>query len=238
MLGSGRSLSSGRATRGAVGLIHHTTDSWCSGRTMADTLAELATQLEMRVKDLRGTRDHAALLAAARDAGDQIERRRGTLDGDAHEALKVVQRMTFNAAADCWPGWSVPDEPIKSDHLLAARDLAERSLDLVQELGFGPLRLGTGAWLVGAFDLALGRYDEAIDIFRGARQNYVDASAPGLVLLTDGYVAIARQLAGDQANGEDLDQVCKRIAAGGFEDGDEWIAQLRMALDVFTRQNS
>jgi len=203
---------------------------------MADTLAELADQLEQRVKDLRGGRDDAALLAAARDAADQIERRRGVLDGDTHEAFLMVQRMTFNAAADCWPGWGVSDKPIRPDILLAARDLAERSLDLVQELGFGPLRLGTGAWLVGAFDLALGRHLEAIDIFRGARQNYVDASAPGLVLLTDGYVAIARQLAGDQAGGEELDHVCKSIAAGGFEDGDEWIAQLRMASDVFARQ--
>lgn len=207
---------------------------------MTDTLARLAGQLETRVKALRGAGDDAALLAAARDAADQIERRRGALDDDEREALKMVQRMMFNAAADCWPGWSVSGKPIKSDHLLAARDLAERSLDLVQELGFGPLRLGTGAWLVGAFDLALGRYLEAIDIFRGARQNYVAASAPGLVLLIDGYVAIARQLAGNQASsrGDDLDQVCMRIAVGGFEDGNAWIAQLRTALAAFTRQNS
>ncbi|MGY4476557.1 hypothetical protein [Bradyrhizobium sp. USDA 3364] len=208
---------------------------------MADTLAGLADQLEMRVKALRSAGDDAALLAAARDAADQIERRRrGALDGDAHEALRIVQRMTFNAAADCWPGWSVTGKPINPDHLLAARDLAERSLDIVQELELGPLRLGTGAWLVGAFDLALGRYLEAIDIFRGARQSYVDARAAGLVLLTDGYVAIARRLAGDRTSSrdEDLDQICKRIAAGGFDDGDAWIAQLRTALNAFARQDS
>ncbi|QOZ31529.1 hypothetical protein [Bradyrhizobium sp. CCBAU 53421] len=205
---------------------------------MADTLAALAGQLETRVKALRSAGDDAALLAAARDAADQIERRRGAQDDDERDALKIVQRMTFNAAADCWPGWSVSGMPVKSDHLLAARELAERSLDLVQELGFGPLRLGTGAWLVGAFDLALGRYLEAIDIFRGVRRHYVDASAPGLVLLTDGYIAIAQQLARGQASGEDFDQVCKRIAAGRFEHGDEWIAQLRTALHAFARKNS
>ena len=205
---------------------------------MADTLAGLAGQLEARVKALRGGGDDAALLAAARDAADQIGRRCGALDADAREALGMIQRMTFNAAADCWPGWGVSDKPIDPNHLLAARDLAERSLDLVQELELGPARLGTGAWLVGAFDLALGRYDEAIDIFRGARRNYLAASAPGLVLLTDGYVAIARQLAGDRTSSDDqgFDQVCERIAAGGFEHGDEWIAQLRTALEVFARQ--
>jgi hypothetical protein len=202
---------------------------------MADSLAELAGQLEKRVKELRGAGDDAALLAAARDAADQVERRRGAQDDDEREALKVLQRLTFNAAADCWPGWSVSGKPINPDNLLTARELAQRSLGLVQALELGPMREGTGIWLAGAFDLALGRHREAIGMFRDARRHYAAANAPGLALLTDGYTAIARQLANDPASsdGEDLDQVCARIAAGGFKDGDEWIAQLRTALDVF-----
>ncbi|MGX1110364.1 MULTISPECIES: hypothetical protein [Bradyrhizobium] len=205
---------------------------------MADTLAGLAGQLETQVKALRGAGDDAALLAAARDAADQIERRRGAQDGDEREVLMMVQRWTFNAAADCWPGWSVSDKPINQDNLLAARELAERSLALVRSLGLAPLREGTGVWMVGAFDLALGRYDDASRLFRDAREQYVAASAPGLVLLVDGYAAIVRQVGKRAADGDDLDQACQRIAAGGFEDGDEWIAQLRTALEVFTRQNS
>jgi hypothetical protein len=203
---------------------------------MANSLPELAHQLEKRVKEFRGVGDDAALVAAARDAADQVEQRRGAQNDDEREALKVVQRLTFNAAADCWPGWSVSDKPVKTDSLLAARELALRSVRLVQTLELGPIREGTGIWLVGAFDLALGRYDEATRIFRDARQYYVAASAPGLVLLTDGYVAIARQLEGEvAADGEGLDQVCARIAAGGYKDGDAWIAQLRTAWDVFAR---
>ncbi|MHC1947018.1 hypothetical protein IF803_21785 [Bradyrhizobium sp. UFLA06-06] len=205
---------------------------------MADTLAGLAGQLETQVKALRGAGDDAALLAAARDAADQIERRRGAQDGDEREVLMMVQRWTFNAAADCWPGWRVSDKPINQDNLLAARELAERSLALVRSLGLAPLREGTGVWMVGAFDLALGRYDDASRLFRDAREQYVAASAPGLVLLVDGYAAITRQVSRHAADGDDLDKVCQRIAAGGFEDGDEWIAQLRTALEVFTRQNS
>lgn len=202
---------------------------------MTDTLAILANQLETRVKALRGAGDDAALLAAARDAADQIERHPGAPDSDRTEALKVAQRLTFNAAADCWPGWSVSDRPIDPDHLLAARELAERSLRLVEKLELGPLRVATGIWLVGAFDLALGRYDEASRLFADARGRYGAANAPGLVLLVDGYAAIVRQVGNRPANGDDLDQVCARIAAGGFKDGDEWIAQLRTALEVFAR---
>ncbi|MGY3692677.1 hypothetical protein ACVIGA_002757 [Bradyrhizobium sp. USDA 3240] len=205
---------------------------------MADTLAGLAGQLETRVKALRGGGDDAALLAAARDAADQIERGRGAQDGDAREALMMVQRWTFNAAADCWPGWSVSDKPINQDNLLAARELAERSLRLVERLELGPLRVATGVWLVGAFDLALGRYDDASRLFGDARGRYGAANAPGLVLLVDGYAAIVRQVGKRAAEGDDLDQVCTRIAADGFKDGDEWIAQLRTARDVFARMNS
>jgi len=32
---------------------------------------------------------------------------------------------------------------------------------------------------------------------------------------------------------EDLDQVCARISAGGFDDGAEWIEQLRTARKAF-----
>ncbi|PDT77764.1 hypothetical protein [Bradyrhizobium sp. C9] len=205
---------------------------------MADTLAGLAGQLETRVKALRGADDDAALLAAARDAADQIERRCGAQDADAREALMMVQRWTFNAAADCWPGWSVSDKPINPDNLLAARELAERSLRLVRVLELGPLREATGVWMVGAFDLALGRYDDASQLLREAREQYLAASAPGLVLLTDGYIAIARRVGKHAADGDDLDQICARIAAGGFKDGDEWVAQLRTALQVFAREVS
>lgn len=202
---------------------------------MTDTLAMLANQLEARAKALRGAGDDAALLAAARHAADQIERHRGAPDSDRTEALKVAQRLTFNAAADCWPGWSVSERPIDPDHVLAARELAECSLRLVERLELGPLRVATGIWLVGAFDLALGRYDEATGLFSDARGHYAAANAPGLVLLVDGYAAIVRQVGKRPASGDDLDQVCARIAAGGFKDGDEWIAQLRTALEVFAR---
>lgn len=202
---------------------------------MTDTLFMLANQLEARVKALRGAGDDAALLAAARDAADEIERHPGAPDGDRTEALKVAQRLTFNAAADCWPGWSVSDRPIDPDHLLAARELAERSLRLVEKLELGPMRVATGIWLVGAFDLALGRYDAASRLFGDARGRYGAANAPGLVLLVDGYAAIVRQVGNRLASGDDLDQVCARISAGGFKDGDEWIAQLRTALEAFAR---
>ena len=47
-------------------------------------------------------------------------------------------------------------------------------------------------------------------------------------MLTEGYVVIA-------SGGEDLEGVCARIAAGRFEDGAEWVEQLRTASKVFAK---
>ena len=83
-------------------------------------------------------------------------------------------------------------------------------------------------WLVGAFELALNKRAEASSTFTAARDLFLAAKAPGLALLTEGYLVIAR-------GGEELDSVCARIAAGGFEDGAEWVEQLRTAKKVFGR---
>jgi len=205
---------------------------------MIESLAELVGELEKHVNELRGAGDDAKLLAATSDAADKIERRlEAHWNDEKREALKAIQRLMFNAAADCWPGWSVRDEPANLHNLLAARGLAERSVRLVRGLGLGRLREGTGTWLVGAFELALGRCTEASSIFSVAREHYVAANAPDLVLLMEGYIAIVRQNSKYQfpPDGDDLDQVCDRISAEGFKDGAAWIAQLRTASKVFTR---
>jgi hypothetical protein len=209
---------------------------------MSDTAAEslrdlVATSLE-RVNELRRAGDPAALLAAANAAADEIEQRVGEPLNDAkRQALTAVRRFTYNAAADCWPGWSVPDKPPDTRNLSVALELAQRSARLVKKLGLGSLQEGTGTWLCGAFDLALGKHADASSAFAVARQHYIAGRAPGLVLLMEGYIAIVSQIAGHQvaADGEDLHQISARIAAGGFEDGAEWIEQLRTALKVFAR---
>lgn len=74
-----------------------------------------------------------------------------------------------------------------------------------------------------------------------ARERYLAANAPGLALLTEGYLAINRQLARQRAaesthaNGDTLEQVCSKITAGGFKDAADRVAQLHTALEVFSR---
>lgn len=189
-----------------------------------------------RIKALRQAGDIPALLAAARTAADDIEQCVGELRGEPElQALLAVKRFTYNAAADAWPGWSLSTKPPEERDLLMGLELARHSARLVESLELGPLQEGTGIWLCGAFALALGSYAEALRTFAAAREHYLAAKAPGLVLLTEGYSAIARQMTEGKAGADALEQIAAKINAGGYEDGAEWVAQLRTAQRVFTR---
>jgi hypothetical protein len=206
--------------------------------TTAASLPDVAEKLEKHINELRRAGDHPTLIASANAAADEIMRRIGenSVNAVEREALIRVKRFTFNAAADCWPGWGESHALADTQTLLGALTLAQRSAELVTKLGLGKLQDGTGTWLIGAFQLALGRYTEAARVFDRAHEHYLAAKAPGLVLLTEGYAAIVREAAGAPMPGaDDLDHVCAKIAAGSFEDGAEWIDQLRTASKVFAR---
>jgi hypothetical protein len=205
---------------------------------MSESLTDVVAKLERRVKELRKTGDLAALLTTAREAADEVYRHVDgvSLDESRRDALMAVQRWTYNAAADCWPGWSILSEPPDPSMLVAARELAQCSLDIVERLDVGRQRQGTGIWLCGAFDLALGRYSDASRHFAVAHEHYISADAPSGALLMEGYSAIVQQIsaAGSSGKGSALDQVCARISASGFKDGAALVAQLRTALAAFT----
>jgi protein-L-isoaspartate(D-aspartate) O-methyltransferase len=202
-----------------------------------ESLTDLVARVQKTVGDARRTGDPVAIVSAANAGADLIELRIGQGRTDADRAaLTAVKRFTFNAAADCWPGWSLTGPSTDAGNLITGLELARRSARLVEELSLGSLQQGTATWLSGAFELALGRLDAAAAAFRIARQQYHAAEAPGLALLMEGYEAIAARIGGQPGSVDEHEfaEVCARIESGGFEDGQEWIEQLHTALKVFT----
>jgi hypothetical protein len=214
------------------------------------SLAVEASTWEERVKDARRRGDVETALTVAATAADTIERRlnvtrndNNNWEGEEREALKTVKRITFNAAADAWPGWQQSsDKPAQvvmaSDTLITAKALAQRSADWVHKLQLGAIQEGTGIWLVGAFDLAMGDFDEALTRFSIALQQFQAAPAPGLALLTKGYAVMTEGLRAGRSRdniAKDLEEVYSQISSAGFEVGQEWIEQLRSALQAFTK---
>ena len=206
-------------------------------RAATETLPDLTVRLVNHVKEARRGGDPATILTAASTAADMIEQRAGEcLNDEQRAALAAAQKFTYNAAADCWPGWSVTAAAVDEPTLIRALEMSRRSARLVERLGLGRVQQGTAAWLTGALELALGRFADAIAIFAIAQKDFTAGEAPGPALLTEGYIAIVEQLAkGSASDGADLEKICSKIAAGGFKEGAAWIEQLRTAAKVFTR---
>ncbi len=137
----------------------------------AQSLHDLVATLGARIDQLRRAGDPESLLAGASAAADEIENRVGEhCDDEARQALTAVKRFTYNAAADCWPGWSAASTPPDTRILLLALELAQPSAMLVKKLALGSLQEATATWLCGAFDLALGRHTDASRSFAIAQQ--------------------------------------------------------------------
>ncbi len=208
-----------------------------------ETLAELVARLRRQLRSVgAAAAGPQAILAAANAAVDALESRVGpagpVLTDIERSALVAAQEISFNAAADCWPGWE--DNPAKRPcsevDLRGGLDLARRSFDLVHRLQLGALREGTAHWMVGAYQLALGQIDAAVAAFSVAVARHQVAGAPGLLLLGRGYIAIAYEAA-DRRRPDGIasfEEVLAAIRAGGFRDAASWCDQLNVARSLFT----
>jgi hypothetical protein len=129
----------------------------------------------------------------------------------------------------------VDDPRSRREELDDALDLARQSADLVEVLNLGKCQEGTAAWLVGAFELALGQIEDSLTSFSRAERLYTDAAEPGLVLLARGYHAIACE-AGDLTPGctPNLSEILEQLSAGNFENAEGFCEQLRTAHTIFT----
>lgn len=216
---------------------------------MQDTLAELVACHVDRLRSLRGA-DPATIIAAATAAADAIEaavEKAGVIktSGAAPEAeraaLLAAQRLLYNAAADCWPGWDdAAGRPSRtSEDLRGGVALARRSQGLVQRLDLGPVREGTAQWMVGAYHLALGEIDAALAAFALAVASYESAAAFGPAWLARGYIAIALEVAGRRGDesAAGLDEVLAALHADFFDDAAAFRNQLIVARRVFTRSS-
>ena len=214
-----------------------------SGSADLELLPDMVTRLRRELKAMRsGGTALPILFVWVVAAADAIEARMdpaaAILTEDQRAALTAAQGMTYNVAADCWPGWEIASA---QDHrprvnLQDGLKLARRSRDLVLRLQPGPIREGTAHWMVGAYYLALGEIDEALASFSLAVDRHQAGGAPGLAWLGRGYIAIAYERA-QRPRPEGVagfEETLAAIESGGFEDAAEWRAQLTVARRVFT----
>ncbi|HEY2665041.1 MAG TPA: hypothetical protein VGI47_11920 [Candidatus Binataceae bacterium] len=112
---------------------------------------------------------------------------------DSESANRYKERaraIAYNAGANCWPGWGDPVE-IKSADIAEGLKLAERSYELVEELGLGDKAIGSAVWLIGALQMACGRLSTASAQFLHAEEAFRAAQLTAQAAMARGYAALA-----------------------------------------------
>jgi hypothetical protein len=104
-----------------------------------------------------------------------------------------VRAIAYNVGANCWPGWGDPVE-INSSDIAEGLKLAERSYELVEELGLGDKEIGGALWLIGALQMATGQLSAATAQFRRAEEAFHTARLPGYAAMAQGYAALANKV--------------------------------------------
>jgi tetratricopeptide (TPR) repeat protein len=147
---------------------------------------------------------------------------------DAEKLRKYAKILAFNTAANCWPGWGDVGIDIKEDHLQAGMRLAVLCRDLVVELNLGHKERGTTHWLIGALDLAMGRYAEALAELQRAKGEFQAGGDLDLALMADGYMALALKAQPESrfAGGHELDRILLLLGNRGSKDAQFFANQL------------
>lgn len=176
-------LSAGNLS-GAVAAITATADK----QAALEALAQLCQRAYSDLKNLR-----VMIVLAWEAVGFGLECAAASPDLESAIRYKGRARaIAYNAGANCWPGWGDAVD-IKPADIAEGLKLAERSYELVRELGLGDKAIGTSLWLVGALHMAAGRWSTAIAQFLRAEEAFQAAQLPVPAAMARGYAALAEK---------------------------------------------
>ncbi len=159
-----------------------------------DTQAALEALAQLCQRAYRDLKSVPAMTALAWEAvGVGLKCASASPDPESARSYKGRARaIAYNAGANCWPGWGDAVE-IQPADIAEGLKLAERSYELVGELGLGDKAIGTSLWLVGALQMAAGRLSTAIAEFMRAEEAFQAAQLPVPAAMARGYVALAQK---------------------------------------------
>jgi hypothetical protein len=204
---------------------------------IADTQAAMdaLTQLAQRAyHDLKNVPTMTAVAWAAIGFGLDC----AAASPHAESAIRYKARaraVAYNAGANCWPGWGDAVE-IQPADIAEGLKLAERSYELVEELGLGDKAIGSSLWLVGALQMASGRSSAAIAQFTRAEEAFQAAQLPVQASMARGYVALAEKALPEshRSGTESLATILRSLRDMGSREAHFFADQLLTADRIFS----
>jgi len=196
--------------------------------------------MELARRTYRELKDVSSMVTLA-NAGTQfalLKAASSENSADAEKLKKQARILAFNTAANCWPGWGDAGIVIQKDHLEAGLKLATLCRDLVVELNLGHKALGKAHWLIGALDLAMGRYADALAELHCAKEEFQADGDSDSALMAEGYMALALKAQPESrlAGEHELARILLSLGNRGSEDAQFFASQLITADRVLTSE--
>ncbi len=161
----------------------------------------------------------------------------------ATECKSAAVAMTFNLAANTWPGWGLRETPapnapnsgvgVSEAQARLGLEAARTNVRLATELGLGPKRRQNGYWILGAQLIAATEFDAAIEAFATSRELAREAGDAVTAMMADGWIHLTNTVAGRDETRR-LRTVQESLRAAGDE-GAFYADQYDVALDIFAR---
>ena len=157
---------------------------------------------------------------------------------DAADYRRAALPMTYNLAANTWPGWG-PGEvgALRESHRRLGLAAARLNVELAAEVNLPPARRRNGYWALGAQLLAAGDYAGATSAFATSRDFSDEAKIASGTLMAEGWIRLTEGLAAkDEAlrleRFEELERVRESLRKLD-DDGAFYADQYGVALEVF-----
>jgi hypothetical protein len=154
----------------------------------------------------------------------------------AYKLRSGAKGCAYDFVSYAWTGWDEPGVTITSADHAAGFDAARVNLRLAVDLERGDLPTSRGHWMVGAYLLESGVYDQAIGSFEEGVNFARKADARADEMLNQGYILISRQLASPEDNVARDEYESLKDSFQEIEHGESFIQQLDTSFKVFTPQ--
>jgi hypothetical protein len=153
----------------------------------------------------------------------------------AERLQTMAKRLSYNLASYTWPGWDEPGIVIKPDYLLVGSDAARVNLRLTLALNNAALKVSIAYWMLGAQQLAIKDFGNAIKTFGISLDKAKEARQRAYQYLSLGFIGIAEIAAGTEADAgrRKYSEAITVLAAMKTKDADMFVGQIKTAAHVF-----
>lgn len=184
-------------------------------------------------------KDVARMIVAARAGIDYCLRTaqdHASKDDKLALALRgKAKAISYNLAANCWPGWRDPGITIGPVERAIGLDAAKLNFRLGTELKRPVEPIAHAHWLVGAQYLAAQQFEQAAREFRASAAKFKEAGKPTEEQMAETYELLTLRLqdAKNTARQKALQAAITALESLGNDDAKFFVAQIRTAEEVF-----